>query len=549
MINQTELMECTNPATGALIGRVAMSTAEEVTAAAADMRQAAEVWADKSAKERVRIVRKFQELVIDSVDMITEVITQDTGKSRQDALIEVMMTADRLHQYFKQSPKWLRRKRVPPGLYFLRRYYTEPRPYGVVAILGPWNLPFDLTVTPLCSALLAGNTVLVKPSEVTAVTGRLIEQLIQSVPELSPFVRVLHGDGQVGQLMLDTQPDLIFLTGSTKTGKIIARKAAETMTPFICELGGKDPMIVLEDADIEAAARWGTWGAFYSTGQTCMSVERVYVVESVYQQFLEAALHETKKLKVGYSADKNSLNDLGPLTCGRQQTTVDDHLQDAMAKGANILYSGKREGLFVEPIILTDVNHSMKVMQEETFGPVMPVMPVADEAEAIRLANESDYGLSACVWSEDQARAERVAHQLEVGSVNINDAISHYPVSLLPFGGVKKSGNARTHGRDEVLQFTQARSYAVGTAPLPFDVATMMRAPGNYRLGSAILHLMFGVTPRQKVKPVVAELERVRRNGQRPMKLPAARALTAAGLFAGAMGLLMAFLRKAHHNG
>jgi acyl-CoA reductase-like NAD-dependent aldehyde dehydrogenase len=540
MIGQKELFDCTNPATGQLIEQIPVSTAEDVAEAYSAMRKSAPVWANTAVKERVRILRKFQELVIDSVDIITEVINQDTGKSRQDALIEVMMTADRLHQYYKRADKWLARKRIPPGLYFLRRFYTEPRPFGVVAVLGPWNLPFDLTISPVCSALLAGNTVVVKPSEVTGATGQLLERLFQSVPELSPFIRVVHGDGGVGQMVVEGGPDLIFLTGSTQTGKIIAQKAAESMTPFICELGGKDPMIVLEDADIEAAARWGTWGAFYNSGQTCMSVERVYVIDSIYDQFVEACLKETKKLKTGFSADIDAPFDVGPLTCGRQQTTVDDHLQDALAKGANILYSGKREGLMVEPIILSNVNHDMKLMNEETFGPIMPIMPVKDEDEAIRLANDSDYGLSACVWSRDHIRAEHVAHQLEVGSVNINDTISHYPVSLLPFGGVKKSGSARTHGDHEVLQFTQMRSYAVGTAPLPYDVATQMRKPGNYRLGSAILHVMFGVTPRQKMKPLVEGLEMVTEK----TRVPAKTAVAAAGVFATLVAILLSLRNR-----
>lgn len=540
MIKQRELMPCTNPATGELIDQILISTPEDVTEAYLAMRKAAPIWANTPVKERVRVLRKFQELVIDSVDLISETINQDTGKSRQDGLIEVMLTADRLHQYYKNAPKWLRRQNVPPGLYFLRRFYTEPRPIGVVAILGPWNLPFDLTVSPVCSALLAGNTVVVKPSEVTAATGRLLEKLFQSVPELSPFIRFVHGDARIGQMLLDGKPDLIFLTGSVQTGKIIAQKAAETMTPFIFELGGKDAMIVLEDADIQAAARWGTWGAFYTSGQTCMSVERVYVVESVYQQFLEACAAETKKLKVGYSAELNNHNNLGPLTCGRQQTTVDDHMQDALANGATIHYSGRREGLFVEPIILTNVNHNMKVMREETFGPIMPIMPVKDEAEAIRLANDSQYGLSASVWSQDHERAQRVARQLEVGSVNINDTISHYAVSLLPFGGIKQSGNARTHTGQDILQFTAMHSYAVGAPPLPYDVATRMREPGNYRLGSAILHLMFGVTPRQKVKPIVDGLERV----SEKTRVPAKTAVAAAGLFAGLTAVLLSLWRR-----
>lgn len=539
---EKEMLAFINPATGEQFGQVRMATEADAAQAVKEMRQASEIWRRKSVKERVRILRKFQAFVIDHLDTITETINQDTGKSRQDALIEIFMTVDRLHQYYKRVPRWLSRRSVPPGLYFFRRYYTEPHPYGVVAVIGPWNLPFDLAVPPMCSALLAGNTVIVKPSEVAGATGLLIQKLIQSVPELSPFVRVLHGDGRVGAALVRAKPDLIFLTGSTATGRKVAQAAAETMTPFICELGGKDPMIVLEDADIEAAARWGVWGAFYNTGQTCMAIERTYVVESVYDAFLQAVIEETKKLRMGYTPDIDNENHLGPLTFDRQEAIIEDHLQDALDKGAQVAYGGHKNGRFVEPTVLTEVNHSMKIMQDETFGPIMPIMKVKDETEAIRLANDSYYGLSACVWSQDLDRAQRVAHQLEVGSVNINDAISHYPVSLLPFGGVKQSGNARTHGKEEILQFTQYRSYAVGNPPHPLDLATQLRKPGHYRLGTAVMRLAFGVTPKQRIQPVVAEVERIIENRNPPAP---AKSMAAAGVLA-ALATVLFGLWRAH---
>ncbi|RMG90787.1 MAG: aldehyde dehydrogenase family protein [Chloroflexi bacterium] len=524
MSTEQKILPFINPATGEQFGEVPMATPEQVTRAHKEMRQAFEVWRRKSVRERIRILRQLLEVVIDSVDEITEVINKDTGKSRQDGLIEVMMAVDRLSQYLKHAPKWLRPERVPPGLYIFRRYYTEPHPYGVVAVIGPWNYPFDLTLPPAFSALLAGNTVLVKPSEVAGATGVLLEKLFNRVPELSPFIRFLHGDGAVGAAIVESAPDLIFLTGSTATGRKVTEAAAKTLTPVLCELGGKDPMIVLEDADIEAAARWGVWGAFYNAGQTCMAVERVYVVEQVYDEFVEAVVRETRKLKMGYSPGMDNHYHLGPLTFERQVKIIEDHMQDALAKGARILVGGKLDGLFMEPTVVVDVDHSMKLMRDETFGPILPIMKVKDETEAVWLANDSYYGLSACVWSRNLKRAKRIARQLEVGSVNINDAISHYPVSLLPFGGVKQSGSARTHGKGEVLQFTQARSYAVGVPPLPFDLATKMREPGHYRLGKAILHLAFGVTPRQRVRPIVEEAERLKQ----PEMLP--KTAVAAGL-------------------
>lgn len=507
-----ETLPFINPATGEQFGQIPVSTPEDIQRAMKEMRQAFMVWRRRPLRERIKALRKLQELIIDSLDEITAVLNKDTGKSRQDGLIEVMMTVDRLHQYYNHAPKWLARRRVPPGLYVFKRYYTEPHPYGVVAVIGPWNYPFDLTMPIVCSALLAGNTVILKPSEVTAATGALVESLFHRVPELSPFVRVLHGGPAVGAALVRSNPDLIFLTGSTATGRKIAQAAAETMTPFIAELGGKDPMIVLEDADLQAAARWGAWGAFYNTGQTCMGIERVYVVESVYDEFVRLVLEEAKRIKMGYTPDIDNPYNMGPLTFERQVNIARDHLEDALAKGARLLYGGKFAGMFMEPTILVDVTHEMKLMREETFGPVMPIMKVKDEVEALWLANDCDYGLSASVWSNNMRQAKRVAHRLDVGSVNVNDAISHYPVSLLPFGGVKQSGNARTHGPEEVLQFTQLRSYAIGRPPLKFDLATRMREPNHYHLGAAIMRLAFGVTPRQRLQPL-ADWWRRKANG------------------------------------
>ncbi|MCA9897997.1 MAG: aldehyde dehydrogenase family protein [Ardenticatenaceae bacterium] len=504
---KAEFLPFVNPATGEQFGSVMMHTEADVKNVRREMATAGRTWAAKPVKERVRIVRQLQTLLIDEMDAITAVMNQDNGKSRQDALAELFMSVDLINQYCNRAPHWLRRRRISPGLQIFKRCYIEQHPHGVVGIIGPWNYPLVLIMPPVVSALLAGNTVLVKPSEVTAATGVMIEKLIQKLPELAPFVRFLHGDGRVGAALVQSKPDLIFLTGSTKTGRLVMKAAAENMTPVVCELGGKDPMIVLEDADIAAAARWGAWGAFYNTGQTCMAVERIYVVETVYDRFLEAFIEETRKLKQGYSPEIENPNDLGPLTFQRQVNIIEDHVQDALAKGAHIIHGGKREGMYMEPTVMVNVDHSMKLMREETFGPVVPIMMVDDEMHAIQLANDSNLGLSASVWSRDLDRAQRVAHQLYVGSVNINDTMSHFAIPRLPFGGVKESGIGRTHGKKDLLQFTQTRAFVVGNPPLPFDIATILRQPGNYKLGSSIIHLVFGTTPKQKLKPVVELLE------------------------------------------
>lgn len=502
-----EFLPFVNPATGEQFGSVAMATAVSVKQARREMGAAATVWAAKPVAQRVAILRQLQALMIDEMDEITAVINRDTGKSRQDALTEVFVTVDLLNTYCKQAANWLKSERVSPGLQIFKRAYLEKVPYGTAAVIGPWNYPFLLIFAPIISALLAGNTVFVKPSEVTAATGVMMEELVNRIPALSPFVRFLHGDGRVGAALVESQPDIIFLTGSTRTGRLVSKAAAELMIPVISELGGKDAMIVLEDANLEAAAHWGAWGATYNTGQTCMAVERIYVVDAVYDAFLKELVDYTRKIKVGYSPDRFSPLDMGPLTFQRQIDIVEEHVQDALDKGAQIIMGGQRDGLFMQPAVMVNVDHSMKIMQEETFGPIIPVMRVDNETHAIQLANHSDFGLSASVWSEDLARARRVAKSLHVGSVNINDTMSHFGVPQLPFGGVKASGTGRTHGKYDMLQFTQTRSVMYGKVPWRYDIATILREPGQYKLAAAIMRLALGVTPQQRLQPVVELLE------------------------------------------
>jgi acyl-CoA reductase-like NAD-dependent aldehyde dehydrogenase len=511
---QTECIEFINPATGKKFGEVRMATGDDVLRARREMAAAQATWGAKPVKERARLVKKLQGVILDATDEITAVVNQDHGKSRLDALHEVFMTIEKIHHYTANAPKWLGRERVPRGLYFFKRFYADRVPYGVVGIIGPWNYPIDLMIPPIVSALLAGNTVLVKPSEVAAATGVLLEDLFRRVPELAPYVRFLHGDARVGQALVRAKPDLLFLTGSVKTGQIVAKMAAEDMTPFMYELGGKDAMLVLEDADVAAAARWGVWGAFYSTGQACVSVERVYVHEKVYDAFVAAVLDETAKFSVGYSPEVDNPSWMGPLTFERQCNIVTDHLDDAVAKGARILMGGKRTGMFIEPTVLVDVDHTMKIMMDETFGPTMPIMKVMDDTQAIQLANHSTMGLSAYVWSRDLKHAERVGQQLQVGVVNINDTVAHYSVARLPFGGTKLSGNTRTHGRGEVTQFTHQKAFSISAPPNPLDPVIWIRRPGSYGLLKAMMGGTYGTTLRQRIAPVGELLAGDGRTGQ-----------------------------------
>lgn len=531
-----------NPATGQKFGEVRVATEADVARARREMAAVQPEWAAKSVKERALVVKKLQGVILDAADEITAVVNQDHGKSRLDALHEVFMTVEKVHHYCAHAPEWLGREGVPRGLYFFKRFYSEREPYGVIGIIGPWNYPIDLMIPPIISALLAGNAVLVKPSEVSAATGVLIEQLFSRVPELSRYVRFLHGDARVGQALVRSKPDLLFLTGSVKTGQIVAKMAAEDMIPFMYELGGKDAMIVLEDADVAAAAKWGVWGAFYTTGQACVSVERVYVHEKVYDAFVAAVLEETAQFSVGYSPDKNNPNWMGPLTFQRQCDIVNTHLHDAVAKGARIIMGGKQTGMFIEPTVLVDVDHSMKLMTEETFGPTMPIMKVHDETQAIQLANHSDMGLSAYVWSRDLKHAERVARQLNVGVVSINDVVAHYSVARLPFGGTKLSGNTRTHGRGEVTQFTHQKAYSISRPPNAIDPVIWIRRPGTYRLLKAMMGATYGTTLKQRVEPLGELITADER-----MKQGAARAAVGVGAFSALATLVVMMLRARRH--
>lgn len=503
-----ETLPFINPATNEAFGDVPMATKQQVMDARREMGAAAKVWGAKSVQERVRILRKLQALIIDQADEITAVMNKDNGKSRQDALVEIFVTVDMMNQYLKQAPRWLRRKQISPGLQIFKRCYVEPKPHGVVGVIGPWNFPFALMFPPVFSALLAGNTVLAKPSEVTGATGVLLESLFQRIPELAPYVRFLHGDGRVGAALVAAKPDIIYLTGSVATGKKVMQAAAENLTTVIFELGSKDPMIVLEDANIDEAAKWGVWGAFFNTGQACISVERVYVVESVYDQFVEKVLTETKKVRSGYSPAIDNRFHIGPVTFQRQLDIIEDHMEDALAKGAQIAVGGRRQGMFMEPTVVLNVDHSMKLMQEETFGPIMPIMKVENETHAIQLANDSSMGLGASIWSQNVQRAERLAHQIETGSVNINDTISHFAIPNLPFGGVKQSGNGRSHGQEDLMQFTSSRAYVLSKGPHPLDIATILRKPGTYELNKTIMKLALGATPQQRIEPIQEVIEK-----------------------------------------
>jgi succinate-semialdehyde dehydrogenase/glutarate-semialdehyde dehydrogenase len=326
------------------------------------------------------------------------------------------------------------------------------KPLGVIGIISPWNFPLATPANEVVMALMAGNAVVLKPSELTPLIALRIGELFTRAGLPAGLLEIVTGDGSTGAALIDARVDKIMFTGSVATGKRVAEAAAKYLTPVVLELGGKDPMVVLHDANLNIAARGAVWGAFANAGQACASVERCYVHESVASEFIDRVVKETRSLKQGAGAEA----DVGAMTTERQLHIVEDHVRDAEERGAKILIGGERvangEGFFFAPTVLTNVDHSMTIMRDETFGPVLPIQTFKTEDEAIKLANDSVYGLTASVWTRDIARGRRLAEQIDAGTVMVNEVVYTHGIAQTPWGGVKQSGYGRTHGRMGLLE-------------------------------------------------------------------------------------------------
>ncbi len=419
-----------------------------------------EGWASLDPRDRVRRLKGLVEAVGARAREIEETIRAETGKPRTEALVEVVTILDLLRYYVKVAPAFLEPQRVPSGWLFWKKGFFTREPVGVVGVISPWNYPFILSMTPVLTALFGGNAVILKPSEFTPYSGLLAEDLARDAGLPEGLVQVIVGPGSTGAALVRSGVDKVVFTGGTETGKKVMAAAAETLTPVTLELGGKDAAIVLEDADLERAAKGVAWGAFQNAGQTCISVERVYVVEEVLDAFLRELLAQVKKISAGSGTGV----DMGPMVVPFQLEKVEAQLEEAVEKGAEVLLGGQRtdpaSNVF-HPTVLTKVDPSSDLLWEETFGPLLPVVSVKDADEAIRHTNESRFGLSASVWTGDRARGLEVARRLRVGGVSVNDALVHYGISGLPFGGFRQSGFGRTRGLDGLAAVTRTRSVVV----------------------------------------------------------------------------------------
>jgi acyl-CoA reductase-like NAD-dependent aldehyde dehydrogenase len=461
-----------NPATGAVAGTVRWTDPADVPRIAAGLRQAQREWEARGAKGRAKVLARYAVWLGDHRDEIESLLIKETGKSATDAAQEVPLLIMIASYYIKTMEKALQPESRPASLPFLniKKVTVHYRPRPVVGIVAPWNYPVANLLMDGIAALAAGCAVLLKPSERTPLTAELLLRgwIDSGAPEV---MAIVQGARDAVEAVVDNS-DFIQFTGSSATGAKVMERAARRLTPVSLELGGKDPMVVLEDADVELAAHAAVWGAMFNAGQTCVSVERVYVLEAVYDQFVDAVVRDVTNLKMGAGEGY----DFGALIDDSQVAVTERHVADAIAKGAKALTGGKRgsgPGSFYEPTVLVDVDHSMACMTEETFGPTLPIMKVSTVAEAVRLSNDSPYGLSAAVFSRDVERAKDVALELDCGAVNINDVISNLMCTTAPMGGWKTSGiGARFGGADGLRKFCRQETVVTPR--------TNVGAGGNY---------------------------------------------------------------------
>jgi len=471
-----------DPATGAEVGRVKQTSAEEIAEAVARSREVFHLWKKTPFAERKAWVMEAREVILAEMDEIAHLISAESGKPFGEAIsMEIAPVLDLMQYFARKAEKLLEPKSISIGLYALlgRSSKIVYHPLGVVGIIPAWNYPFSIPLGEAVMALMAGNTVVIKPSELTPLVGLKIGEIFARAGAPDGLVQVVTGDGRTGAALVEAAPDKIMFTGSVATGKKIAEAAAKNLTSVVLELGGKDPMIVFEDANLELAAGAAVWGAFCNSGQSCSSVERLYVHEKVADVLTRKIVEKTRALKQGIG-DAEDIS-IGAMSSERQTAIVEDHVEDFRASGARIEIGGTRnrdlEGLFYEPTVITNAHNDMRGMREETFGPTLPIATFRTEEEAIKLANDSEFGLTASVWTRDYAKGKRVAEKIEAGSVCVNEVLYTHGIGQTPWGGFKNSGRGRTHGREGLMELVQPQHIHVNRVALLPDAWWLPYSP------------------------------------------------------------------------
>ncbi len=455
-----------NPATGEIVATVPDLDAAAVADIARRGREAQPAWEAMGFEARARVLARAQKWLLDNADRVIATIVAETGKTYEDAyLAEISYGAAAFGFWARNAEGFLADERVRSASIFVKgkKLILRYRPLGLIGVIGPWNYPLTNSFGDCIPALAAGNSVILKPSEITPLTSLLLAEGMRECGLPEDVLQIATGRGPTGAALID-HVDMIMFTGSTRTGRKVAVEAAQRLIPCSLELGGKDPMIVLSDADLERAANLATFYSMQNSGQTCISVERVYVEEPVYDEFVAKVCEKVRALRQGRGDGGPGTVEVGSMTFPPQVDIVENHVNDAVAKSAKVLVGGHRgsgPGHFFEPTVLVDVDHSMKIMQEETFGPTLPIMKVRDAEEALRLANDSQYGLAASVFTRDTTKGEAIARRIHAGAVDVNDALINYVALELPMGGIKASGLGSRHGVGGIRKYCSQQAILI----------------------------------------------------------------------------------------
>lgn len=471
-VNRQQVIEAINPATRELIGTVPITQEAGIKHIIARARMAQRAWGHLPFEDRAKALVVLRDLIVKRAPEIADTISRGMGKPLIEALsYDVAMVVEDLSDYIKHGAEYLADEPVEISATFGKHKNALIRyaPRGVVCVIAPWNFPFELAMTPAVTALAAGNAVIVKPTSAVPLLGQIIERLFDDAFKDYPgLAQVVHGPGKLGSAVATAEGvDFVVFTGSTPVGRKLQAALAPLLRPSLLELGGCDPVIICDDANLERAANATVFGRFSNNGQICAAVKRVYVQATVAERFVDKVIAHVRAIKVGPPTDAST--DVGPLANNRGTKTLRELLQDALDKGAKLEVGGfpaPDTGFYWPPTVLTNVNSSMRLMTEEAFGPILPIQVVKDDEEAITLANDTEYGLDAYVFSSDLKRAHRIANRLKAGSVDINEVIVNYTMPTLPFGGVKQSGINRYHGKIGLRMFTDYKGMVIddGTA-------------------------------------------------------------------------------------
>ena len=478
-----ETKAVTSPLNGEVIGEVPLGTADDVTAAVAECRRVQRRWAQTSIKDRAAVLLRYHDLVLDHQEELLDLIQAENGKARVWAFEEIMDQAITARYYARLAPRALKPKArlsAAPGLIRTREHHV---PKGVVGIISPWNYPLVLAVSDALAALVAGNGIVIKPDSQTPFTALRAFELLEEAGLPEGLVQIITGPGtQVGKAIID-QTDYVMFTGSTATGRTVASQAADRLIGFSAELGGKNPMVITADVDLDRAVEGATFGCFANTGQLCISIERIYVDQSIAGAFTNRLAARVSSLTLG--AQQEYGPEVGALASAAQLEKVTAHVADAVAKGAQVVAGGNARPdvgpFFHEPTVLTDVTPEMDLHREETFGPVVAVYPYATIDDAVDAANDTEYGLNASVYSGDLKAGRRIAERILAGTVNVNDGYSSAWATLdAPMGGMKASGVGRRHAKEGLLKYTEPQTIAVRSA-----LAEKLQKPGTDPAGYA----------------------------------------------------------------